>query len=285
MKKLLFTIFGLGAFLGASAGIEVPQLERAIPGTQTVNKNDVKRIIGGRNQQPILTRTGENTYEFAYCAGIGQAFGYGAQYAGYVLEEAIEIPTYMAKGWEGMKITKVYIALGYTTNKDVNVFIANDLEGEAEVFQPAKLKYNAISFDSSGQGSVDQIWNEVELEEPYTIDGNPFYVGFQNKLTNGSCFPICVDMLYSDWELGDNVGLSVGANGSMQYQHIGELYGNLCIKFEMEGEMTAQQDALPGALFPDELVLSGNEFSAGFTLLNIGEKTITDMDVTYLIDG
>ena len=286
MKKLLFTILGLGAFLSAAAEDMIPmQLERALPGKEFSGKNDIKRIIGGRNQQGILTRTGEDTYEFGYCAGIGQAFGFGETYAGYVQEEAIEIPTYMSKGWEGMKITKMFIALGYSSNKKVNLYITKDLNGEAELLQPATLKYDAISFDSSGQGVIEQIWNEVELDEPYTIDGNPFYVGFQIQLTGGSCFPICTDYMYSDWNLGDNVGLSIGANGEMSYMHIGELYGNLCIRFEMQGEMTAQTDALPGVLFPDDMVLQGEEFSAGFTLLNIGHQMITDMDVTYTIGG
>ncbi|MCH5242006.1 MAG: hypothetical protein J1F67_06240 [Muribaculaceae bacterium] len=286
MKKLLFTILGLGAFLSVAAEDMIPmQLERALPGKEFSGKNDIKRIIGGRNQQGILTRTGEDTYEFGYCAGIGQAFGFGEAYAGYVQEEAIEIPTYMSKGWEGMKITKMFIALGYTSNKKVNLYITKDLNGEAEMLQPATLKYDAISFDSSGQGVIEQIWNEVELDEPYTIDGNPFYVGFQTQLTSGSSYPICTDYMYSDWNLGDYVGLSIGANGEMSYMHIGELYGNLCIRFEMQGEMTAQTDALPGVLFPDDMVLQGEEFSAGFTLLNIGQQMITDMDVTYTIGG
>ena len=283
MKKLVFSILGLYTIAGAMASPEKPaNLETAI--SKKASKPSVDRIItNDKVSKPVVTRTGENTYEFGYCAGIGTALGYPS---GQVLEAAIEIPTYMAKGWEGMEITKVYIGFGYSVNKDIYLYVTGDLEGEPDYMQEATLKYDAITFNALGQGEITQTWNEVELTTPYKIDGNPFYLGYQVMCTSAPCYPIGFDNIYTADQLGDILGAPDGPNGEMVYYNLGEYYGSVSLRFEMQGEMKADLDANVGTLFLDNNVISkDDEFLSAFTLLNIGANDITDLDVSCTIGG
>ena len=283
MKIVIGSLFYLGAFLSASAVEKVPDLLSA-PTEIHAQKATSERIVGGRNSQPKLTRTGEDTYEFGYCAGIGSALGYPQN---YVVEAAIEIPSYMSKGWEGMEITKVFIGFGTSKNRNVNLYITGDLDGVPYYMQEAAMEKDAIVFSENGAvEEILQVWNEVELDTPYKIDGNPFYLGYQAICSAAPCYPVGIDLIYTEDKLGDIFGASDGNNGEMRYYNIGTEYGSVCIRFEMKGEMTAQYEAHIGSLLLDNNVIKQNEeFNAAFTLLNLGAQTITDLDMTCTIGG
>lgn len=284
MKKLLTSLLGIGAIISASAAGAAPEMLQNITSKKAA-KPEVERIIANAvTSTPHLTRVGENTYEFSYCAGIGTALGW--QNAGAVLEAAIEIPTYMSKGWQGMKITKVLIGFGYSEDKTINLYVTDDLFGEPAYLQETTLEKDAITFLPSGQGQINQVWNEVTLETPYEIDGNPFYVGYQTVIQKGTCYPLCFDLIYSDTELGDYLIAPNPQTNAMEAYHMGTVYGNVCIKLVLEGDMPSEFDALPGTLFLESNTIGKNDrFDAGFTLLNIGKETITGLDLTCTIGG
>ena len=280
MKKLLLTLFGAGAVMGAWAAADTPDMLRSTS-LQPVSKKMIT-TAAGKNSRPVLTRAGENTYEFGYSAGIGTALGWQTQ--GAVLEAAIEIPDFMSKGWKGMKITKVLVGFGCSPDKTINLYITDDLFGEAQYLQETVLDKEAISFLPSGAAQIDQVWNEVTLDTPYEINGNAFYVGYQTKITGSPCYPICFDLIYSETELGD-ILLAPDGNVIEEY-HLGTLYGNICLKLVLEGEMPTKYDAMTDVLFTDnEVIGKDDQFSAGFTMLNIGSETITGLGINCTIDG
>lgn len=287
MKKFLLTLIGAGALLTASAlPNKIPSdLQVSTPGFANQQNTAVKKRIIQTDQisTPVLTRTGENTYEFGYCAGIGNAIGYPD---GYVLEAAIMIPPYLAENWVGMEITKILIGFGYSVNKNVNVFITSDLEGEPEYMAEEQMQKEALVFNEEGLGEISQVWNEVEIKTPYKIDGNPFYVGYQVLCVSAPCYPICTDMIVTTDELGDILGAPDGPEGEMVYYNVGQDLGSVCVKFEMQGEMPTEYDAILGNIFLDkDLFAQGEEVSAGFTLLNVGKETITGLDLTCTVGG
>lgn len=279
MRKLLISFFALFTIMGAWAVDEKPaQLQTFTPGL--VPNNRLPKLIGENPQ--MLTRAG-NTYDFGYCAGIGNAIGYPA---GYVLEAAIEIPTFMSKSWEGNEIKTVFIGFGCSPNKQINLFITGDMEGEPYYMQEATMTVEALTYNSNGQGVLDQKWNIVELDKPYKIDGNPFYLGFQVLCGEAPCYPIGYDNIYTESEYTSILGAPDGPNGEMIYYDMGSVLGNVCIRFEMDGEVKTQYDALEGPLMLDATLLTPeDEFTSSFTLLNIGDETITDLDMSITLDG
>ena len=278
MKRLFISLLAIGSLMGASAASNKPANLQSI--SSAVEKASAAKVA--KEMPKTQTRAGQ-TYDFGYCAGIGNAIGYPA---GSVLEAAIEIPTFMAQSWEGCEITKIYIGYGANGNDTINVFITDDLEGYPLYMQEAVMKNKALTFDSSGQGRIDQVWNEVVLDKPFKIDGNPFYLGYQTICEGQIRYPIGFDNIYTENEYGDILGCPDGPKGEMVYYNMGTVLGNVSIRFEMQGAMTTQYDALESTLFLDSnLLVAGGQFDGAFTLLNIGSETITDLDVTCTVGG
>lgn len=266
MKKILMSLLALGSMLGASALPQIPDQLQSLT-MSLVSKDKLPKLIGENPQ--MLTRAGD-IWDFGYCAGLATALGYPG---GYVLESAIEIPTFMSKNWQGNKIKTVMIGFGQSTNKDILLYITNDLQGEPLYMEKVTL-------------TNEMNWNAIDLEKPYEIDGNPFYIGFQTVTPGSSStisYPLGIDLIYTENTYADIMG--VGDGEEMEYFNIGTAYGSMAIRFEMEGEVQPDFDALPDTLFAEELVDKGNPFEGAFTMVNLGAETITDLDLTVTVGG
>lgn len=86
----------------------------------------------------------------------------------------IEVSEEVARQLEGNKIT----AIGY------GLFSRQDFTGISDVVVVVSedLKRNKTRQVSSG---VTPGWHEVELSNPYTIEGKKFYIGYQGKMRSG----------------------------------------------------------------------------------------------------
>ena len=266
MKKLLISAILLSTMLGAEAVKPLPdQLQSLTP--TLVSKDKLPKLVG--ETPHMLTRAGD-IWDFGYCAGMATAVGYPG---GYVLEAAIEIPTFMSKNWKGNKIKTVMVGFGQSTNKEILLYITNDLQGVPEYMETVTL-------------DKEMGWNVIDLKTPYEIDGNPFYIGYQTVTPGASTtisYPLGVDLIYSENDYADIMG--VGDGEEIEYYNIGTLYGNFAIRFEMEGEVQPEFDALPDTLFVEELVSKNDPFEAQFTMVNLGSETITDVDLTVTVGG
>ena len=264
MKKLFAAILALGTLLNVSAIQTNNMLQELkimdthqglIPGT---------RLKDSFSPQEWLTRGVDgNTFSFGYSAGIGNALGYPT---GYVLEAAIEIPSYMSKNWLGNKITNVNLGFGQSPNKKLLLYITKDLTGEPEYMQEVTA-------------TTEMAWNSFKLDTPYEIDGSAFYIGYQAVMEGSGNFPFGIDLIYTENEMGD---IFIVNN---EVFHIGSLYGSNCIRFDMEGEVKPEYDALTDVLFTSEIVDQKEQFEAEFTLLNLGSETIYGLDLECYVGG
>lgn len=267
MKKLLISIFALSYILNISAGetIELQRLENK-PLVKPSKEMLLKQAPATRGVEPLS----EDGHMFGYSFDIYDGIGLNQNYIGAILEGAIQIPKELAQKWKGNTVTAVNIGFGKSTGKEVNIYITKDLDGVPEQMQRAKI-------------TKDMDWNVIDLDTPYEIDGDAFYIGYQSIFNNGSDFPIAIDGIYSELPYGSIIGITY--NGQVQYGNYGGVYGSVCLKAEISGDNFAEFDGMMNAFYQPDFVEVNEPFSVFFSMVNTGLSTITGADVTCKVNG
>ena len=231
----------------------------------------------GAQSQPLLgnfkdlgpkktgTRAEEygNGFWFSYCGDYYQ--GLGTQTANVALEGAIEIPAELAQAWKGTQLTKMNIGLGTSSTRDVMIYLTYDLTG-------VPFYSENVTLDR------EEGWNEVTLKEPYTIDGTPFFAGYQIVTKRNTDYPIGVDGLGTYMNYGDWVGIS------NEFDHIGTMFGSICLEIELSGNIPEYAASVSDLVMPQYVLVDG-EFQGYFTLINMGSKAISDLGVSATVGG
>ena len=267
MKKLLISIFALGYILNIAAANIVVDNMNGID-----NRPSLKNPKNVIKQQPTLTRADEaGDNMFGYCFDIYSAYGFGANFIGAVLEGVIEIPKELAQDWKGAKVTGINVGYGQSSNKNVNVYITKDLQGYPERMQEAVM-----------ENELD--WNLVTLDEPYVIDGDGFYIGYQTVLNAADDYPLAVDGILSTLGYGDIVGLTTTGSDQI-YEGVGEFFGSICLRAQIEGGNMPQYGVMLDTMYMNTLTGLNQPFDAIVSLVNTGTSTITDVQVSCKVGG
>lgn len=174
---------------------------------------------------------------------------------------AIYIPAGVSQLYKGKTISTVKIGLAAMA-KSVNVFITKDLNGESIVTKKAGMLYKG--------------WNEVKLSSAYTIDGEPFYIGYSYEGDNMS---MGRSEMYSEngcWaDLGD------GWNNYATDKAYNALA--LTIQAKISGE------DMPKDLWlytnRDIIVKKGEPCKLVFGIMNMSSRIARNLKVGYSIDG
>lgn len=201
---------------------------------------------------------------FGYCTDVKDAVGVGA--AGYTLEAAIEVPQGLSKAWNGNKITAIRVGFGKSTVKNVMVYITDDLTGYPVISQTATM-------------TTEFGWNEVKLDEPYVLNGAPFYVGYQTVTRGANDMPIGIDLNATGVPYGDYIGVN------NNFDHYGQQFGSVCIQFVMEGDDIPRNDAMLSGLENPPYVVANSPFTAYMYLSNTGGDVINTVEIGCSIGG
>lgn len=279
MKKLLISIFALGYILNLTAGENISsELQGLGEKPHYKSAKDYLEHLSPKQK----TRAGETESNlYGYCFDIeitkNNAFGLGPNYIGSVMEGVMEIPGEVAKQWKGSKVTGVNIGFGQSPMKQVMVYITKDLEGEPELMQ---------------EGTIEQqfAWNLISLDNPYEIDGDGFFIGYQSPLTSTDAYPLTVDFNPYATTYGDIVGVmsknNVTGEAETTYEHlIGMGYGSVCLQAEIDGATVPDLGVLLTDLFVPSLCPINVPFDSFFSLENIGLKTLTGVELECKVNG
>lgn len=203
----------------------------------------------------------ESYMVFGYCQDYSSCLGQSGN-----VQCAIEIPEETAAKFEGNQLTAVRLAFGNAKRTDITVFLTDNLRGTYFYTQQANVE--------NMEG-----WNTIKLDTPYEITNKKFYIGYMyEKCTQGE-YPIGVDDVLTTSTLGDYI--AVGTS----WQHIGNMYGNICINAIIEGDNLPQYDlsftdiAVPFSVNP------GTEFSVEAMFKNNGSKAINNIDLECTLNG
>lgn len=134
--------------------------------------------------------------------------------------------------------------------------------------------------------SVQKGWNDIELSEPYDIDGSEIYIGYSFVLsavvepqTDG--YPIAV-------KAGDTPnGLFLSANlieNGTWYDYYGSGNGTLLIQALVEGDNIIKNDVSFDDVTYDR-ALTNQEYEISGLLTNYGKNEVSSIDVSYELGG
>lgn len=256
MKKLFLALAAVATIMSASAESPLQSFG---------GKPKLMRMKQATRDNIVTRAVGDEYLVFGYCNGINTAIGA----PGYVMEGAIEIPAELAQEWKGNTITAIRIGFGQSTNRQITAYLTKDLEGYAFIMQQANM-------------TKTMDWNDVVLDEPYTFDGTPFYVGYQAVCGNGSQdYPMGVDWDTENFsEYGDLAALD------NEWFTIGEDYGNVCIQILVEGTNNIPRNALSvNDIYLPTYMQVNTPYEGGFLVTNTGANRINDFTYTFSING
>ena len=236
-------------------------------------------LLNAQNIQSIPTSApmyeGEestSSMEFGYCGELSSTIGWG-NVSEVTLRSAIQLPKDVTTRFNGAQISKVLAYVGEANYFDSSIFITQGLEDEENIYdQEISLTPNS--------------WNEISLTEPFTIDGNEIFVGYQTtagttSATGLGVYAIGVDNNEAN-PCGDYIGTFSGE--SWNYMHLSDAgLGNVCIRLILTGDNLPQYDLELQNITVKEYLRTGDEFSIKGSIKNHGAKAIDFYDVQYQI--
>lgn len=213
-----------------------------------------------------------SSMEFGYCGELSSTIGWG-NVSEVTLRGAIQLPKDVVTRFNGVQISKVLAYVGDANYFDSSVFITQGLEDDENIYdQEIQLTPNC--------------WNEISLTEPFTIDGNEIFVGYQTTALSTSSTGVGVYAIGVDNNeanpYGDYIGTFSGESWS--YIHLSQAgLGNVCIRLILTGDNLPQYDLELQDITVKEYLRTGDEFSIKGSIKNHGAKAIDFYDVQYQI--
>ncbi len=204
---------------------------------------------------------------YSYCGAPYTAVGNGACYIAGVMG----ITASTAAEFTGNTIDKVRLAVSLSKNTEVTIFLTNSLNQDPFYTQKVTL----------APGTWSEM-REIALTTPYTFDGKAVYIGYTLRATSDSDYPIVVDGQAASYNsMGDIVGISTTSSSttSMSYQHIGSMFGNVCIEALISGTFPAV-NPVATQLRTANYVGKGKPFAAWFNFQNLGTDPISSITLS-----
>ena len=175
----------------------------------------------------------------------------------------------------GKKINAIRFYLQSKTNiKDIKVWVSKNLPSTADQADVVVT----TNFQDLNEG-----FNDIDLETPYTISGNGVYVGYSFTITNSIYTTDRTPMVLTKNrpEVERGLYLKTG-NGDWSNESLTGK-GNLALKVQLEGEFMTYAAAVPD--FAPAMVLKQESHQAKVFLTNCGTKNIEEFDYILTVDG
>lgn len=206
---------------------------------------------------------------YGYCSDYINGVGFNSDGA-YWIAGAIQLTDADVAQFDGCEIVGVSVGFGNGRNKDITLFMTEDLAGE-----PFYTQYGRVRAS---------VWNNIPVTEPVKIEkGKPFYVGYTYHVDNISAKPIGTD---------DNVdGFTSGADWmaastteedlAKAWKQYGSQVGNICIRIILQGDNLSKTNCIPVGMEMPELVLPGDPFDFTVTFTNASSVPVNNVEVVY----
>ena len=205
--------------------------------------------------------------EYGYCGTMTSQIGWGV--AG-TIRAVIEVPQEVAAKYQGAQITRVLAGMGNDGGSDTKIIIMLTLN-DAELLYSQKTKF------------VAKEWNEVDLETPFTIDGEGFFIGYEVTVTSEKSYPVGVDSEVPS-PYGDICAMYDTEKKEWVWEHLSEYdFGNNCIKFILSGDNLPRHNLALQSVTAKEYVKMGEPFAIKGVVKNLAALTAEKFEVSYKI--
>jgi len=207
--------------------------------------------------------TKESTYTFSYC--LNESTGQVGTNSGAALKTGIAIPAETASKFAGNKVVKVRFCLGTGLPRNSTVFISNNKTDATPVYTQAFT-------------AVREAWNEVELETPYEITDNAFFVGYSMTMSASN------RIIGMDSEVNNPNGDWIATGDEWIHCSEAGIQGNISLQLVLEGDNFPQNDLVLKDVSTDKgFIKPGEEFAISFALKNEGLLTTENFEVSYQV--
>ena len=216
--------------------------------------------------------------DFTYAEGELAAYGKGKK-------ESIDVAMCINDpSLTGMKVTGIKAYINTIDGlSETSVWLSSDLVIENKVNVADIASYD-VTPQSATYAEYEVAVLAAELDEPYTLTGEPLYVGYSMTVddvtTNGQKYPI----IYTVQDANPN-GLFLHMSKTvLKWRDYSETVGGVAlIVVSLEGDLPEYS---LGVVDYDSVYASdGDEFSVDFTVSNIGGNAINNVAYTYSVDG
>lgn len=188
---------------------------------------------------------------------------------------AIACPAELAEFYKGDKLTKIrfYYYTGYgrgVAQPKAFIYLA-DSYGD-----PADTPYLEIELDAD---ELLDGWNEVELEEPFVITGEKFFIGW-SAIPDDGVYPFATAReSFSSENAPDDCWFYEGTWSNST------TYGKMLIRGVVKDEQTAGCDMILVSMQPKLYIGDENSYELHYKYALGGDKEVSKYYVRYSIDG
>jgi hypothetical protein len=214
-----------------------------------------------------LAFAGANATYIGYSNGNGnRSNGYRPNKSGEKQAVAIRFSAEKAALLKGAKVTALRSFYGNNAGSDFRIYLAKSLDGEA--FAEAAIT-----------GKPSSKWADYQLDTPYTITGEEFYLIVSCEMTGVSYKPYVFDES-ADFMPGISYGLVEGEWSDLSGLGLGAPDLQLVAEDVPEfSDVIVKNVQLPTFIREDE------EWNAQISLFNFGTAKVTSLDFSFSADG
>ena len=206
---------------------------------------------------------------YGYCSDEIEGCGFTVD-GKYWIAGAFKMTDADVSQFDGCEITGVSIGFGSGRNKDIKIFMTEDLASEPFYTQAGRVRASQ--------------WCDIPVTEPVKIEkGKPFYIGYTYYVDNMTAKPIGTD--------GNTLSYTDGADWmaaamteeelSSQWKQYGKEVGNICIRAIINGENLSKANCVPVALDMPELATPGEPFKFSLSFTNASSVPVSNVEVVY----
>ena len=209
---------------------------------------------------------------YGYCGDEITGVGASGASGPYWIAGAFQMTEADTEQFDGCDITGVSIGFGTGRNKEVTVFLTDDLS------QPP-------FFEQKGRVRAGQ-WCDIDLTGAPGIEkGKPFYVGYRYNAQNSSAMPIGCDINTAGYTpTADLISLADTEEGlSENWNHYGPSNGNVCLRIFLKGDRLPESNCIPLELKLPDSATPGKEFRFGLSFTNASPKEVGEIEVEYQV--
>lgn len=172
--------------------------------------------------------------------------------------------------FDGCEVTGVSIGFGSGRNKDIKVFMTEDLAAEPFYSQAGRVRASQ--------------WCDIPVTTPVKIEkGKPFYIGYVYFVDNMTSQPIGADGNTASFTPGaDWMAAAMDEDGLKEaWAQYGTQVGNVCIRAMVSGDNLSKSNCVPVALGMPELATPGEPFDFTLSFTNASSVAVSNLDIVY----
>lgn len=209
---------------------------------------------------------------YGYCGDNFTGIGIPDPPDEYWIAAAFQLTESDVAQFDGCEITGVSIAFSTGRNKEITIFMTEDLSGTPFFEQGGRVRAGS--------------WNDIHVTGAPKIEkGKPIYIGYRHQVQNPLAMPVGFDE--NDTGYSDNADyMSYAWNEEglkSEWKHYGSQFGNAGIRVYLKGDKFSSSNCIPMDVLVPDFSHPGEDFEFAVSFTNASTSVVTDIEIEYQI--